>query len=235
MRKASPNDVVAGFTTATAGALTDWETIDAALAAQSLSLRRRAASDAFLSLAVSWESFLSRWLVAAVNKDASRAVSQLATRLQEHAEEELRVPRSHLAATLITQSHFSLNLVRQLLDPNENNIVIREHGDLDQFARRWLADPYRTALTGISSFQFKPVLATRLIRNALAHQSESALKRANDELRKSTVPVGLRVTGARRLSVDGWRRYLLSISSYRPRIAVLHDELATVASLLVVP
>lgn len=89
MRKASPNDVAAAFTTATADALADWETIDAALASQSLSLRRRAASDAFLSLAVSWESFLSRWLVAAVNKDASQAVRQLATRLQEHAEEGL--------------------------------------------------------------------------------------------------------------------------------------------------
>ncbi len=235
MRKASPNDVVAAFITATSDALTDWETIDAALATQPLKLRRRAASDAFLSLAVSWESFLSRWVVASVNKDASQAVSYLTTRLQAHAQDELRVPTTHIAATLITQSHFSLDLVRQLLDPNENNIVLREHSDLDKYARRWLADPYRASLSGISSYQFKPVLATRLIRNALAHESESALKRANDELRKSTVPPGLRVTGTRRLSVDGWRRYLLAISSTRPRIAILHDDLSAVASLLAVP
>lgn len=117
MRKASPDDVVATFVASTAEALSDWETIDSALLTESLSLRRRAASDAFFALAVSWESFLSRWLVAAVNRDASQAARHLAKELEDYATIELRVPSTHLSSTLITQSHFSLSLVRQLLDP----------------------------------------------------------------------------------------------------------------------
>jgi len=233
VRKANPNDVIDTFVQTTSAALSDWQAIDSAVG--DLRLRRRVASDAFLALAVAWETFLSQWLVAAVNRDSSTAVTYLSGRLRNHALEELRVPNTHVSAALITKNHFTLALVRQLLDPHDNNVVLREHGELKQFASRWLAGDFSSRLSGISSYQFKPVLAARLVRNALAHQSESALKRANDELRKSTVPAALRVTTSRELSVDGWRRYLLSITSATPRIAVFHTELRATANLLRVP
>lgn len=233
MRKASPNEVIDAFVQSTSAGLADWQTIDASLS--DLRLRRRVASDAFLALAVAWETFLSQWLIAAVNRDSSTAVRYLSQRLQDHATGELRVPQTHVSVTLITKHHFTLALVRQLLDPHDNNVVLREHKDLKDFADRWLAGSYGQQLSTITSYQFKPVLATRLVRNALAHQSESALQRANGELRKSTVPLSLRVTTSRQLNVDGWRRYLLSITSATPRLAVYHTELAATAQLLRVP
>ena len=230
VRKASPNDVIDSFVQSTSADLADWQIIDASL--HDLRLRRRVASDAFLALAVAWETFLSQWLIAAVNRDSSTAVTYLSQRLQDHATNELRVPQTHVSATLITKNHFTLDLARQLLDPHDSNVVLRERRELKVFADRWLAASYRQQLAAITSYQFKPVLATRLVRNALAHQSESALKRANDELRKSTMPLALRVTTSRRLNVDGWRRYLLSITSATPRLAVYHTELATTSQLL---
>ncbi len=233
MRKASPNEVIDAFVQSTSAGLADWQVIDASLS--DLRLRRRVASDAFLALAVAWETFLSQWLIAAVNRDSSAAVTSLSQRLQDHATNELRVPQTHVSTTLITKNHFTMELVRQLLDPHDNNVVLREHKDLKVFADRWLAASYRQQLSAITPYQFRPVLATRLVRNALAHQSESALKRANNELRKSTMPLALRVTTSRQLNVDGWRRYLLSITSETPRLAVYHTELAATAQLLRVP
>ncbi len=125
MRKASPNEVIDAFVQSTSAGLADWQVIDASLS--DLRLRRRVASDAFLALAVAWETFLSQWLIAAVNRDSSTAVRYLTQRLQDHATGELRVPQTHVSATLITKNHFTLALVRQLLDPHDNNVVLREH------------------------------------------------------------------------------------------------------------
>lgn len=235
MNKADPNDVVDAFTTATTSSRADWATINGLLATEPIRLRRRVAADAFLSLAVSWETFISAWLVAAVNKNATQAVATLSTRLQDHAVTALRLPPSHVATTLITQSHFNLTSVRQVLDPDDYNIVLREHKELKKYADSWLSPPYHGVLAGVTAFQFKPALVTRLVRNALAHQSDAALKAANDETARSTVPVALRRTGPRRLSADGWRAYLLAPHHGQPRIEILHDELIKLADQLVVP
>src|SRR4051794_15891848 len=97
MRKASPNTVIDRFLASTSSALSDWQTVDTALEGESVGLRRRVASDAFLALAVSWESFLSQWLIAAVNKDSSNAVIYLTRRVRTHAEEELGLSPAHLS------------------------------------------------------------------------------------------------------------------------------------------
>jgi len=235
MRKASPNLVVDDFIASASDSLRDWQRIDVALANESIALRRRAASDSFLALAVTWESFISEWLVAAVNKDASQAVAHLTAKMTSHGVDELRLPSTHIAATLITQGHFNLASVKQILDPNDSNIVVRHHKDLKTLGDRWLAPPYHGALTGFSAHQFAPALATRLVRNVLAHNSDRALSEANDILRKPFVPAALRVTNARRPQLDGWRRYLLAPHGGHPRVAILHTSLSTIAGQLRVP
>ncbi|THV41799.1 hypothetical protein [Glycomyces buryatensis] len=232
MNKSSPNAIVNDFVEATQNALGDWESIDAALGKQDLRLRRRVASDAFFALAVSWEVFFSDWLIAAVNKDSSRAAQNLSDQLEQYAIRELGVPKSHVAATLITQSHFNMDSARAILDSKDANIVLREYADLRKHAERWLAGDYRQTLLNIRKFEFKSVLAMRLVRNALAHQSPAALSRANDELRSNRMPVELRVTIKGQLTADGWRRYLLTTGGPRPKIALYHDKIAAVAGSL---
>lgn len=232
VNKADPDGVIDAFQSATASALADWQQIDGALKELGLHIRRRAASDAFLALAVSWEFFISTWLVSAVNKDTSRAIARLEKKIQDHALDELGLPASILSSSLVSTSHLNLTAVRKVLDRREWNVVIRYQNELEDFANKWLAGPYEARALAITAFQFAPALVVRLVRNALAHQSPGAIKEANEIVRKTTIPAALRHTGTRSLGVAGWGRYLLSSTAPVPRIAYLHNELIALADRL---
>lgn len=248
MRKASPNDIVDDFVGSVSTALIDWQVVDTAAKANSLSLRvrRRVASDSFLALTVAWERFLSRWLVAAVNKDASRAAARLTEKLKSHAHVELKVPSSHISSPLIATSHFSLASVRGVLGAQDDNIVLRSHKDLQKFADEWLGPALSGSLKTVSSYHFNWVLAMRLIRNALVHQSDKSLRQVNDSLRTSSMPPEIRVVGTRNLSANGCGAYLykriaahtssqLPMVGRQPRLVLFHFKLSSIAGQLKVP
>lgn len=235
VNKSDPNDIVDNFVATTNDALDDWRTIDGVLSTQGVRLRRRAAADSFMALAVSWESFLSRWLVAAINRNASQAVRALETKIREYAIDNLRVPEAHVATTLVTRSHLTVAEVRRLLDPEEFNIMISSRADLKKFAMSWLADPYQGAATGITTHQFRTAHLTRLVRNVLAHHSTTAITAANEFVTQNSTPATLRWTGSRRLDVAGWRRYLFTTTTPVPRVEILHNELATLAGRFAIP
>jgi hypothetical protein len=201
VNKSDPNEIVDDFVAATRASIADWKTIDSVLSGEGVRLRRRAAADSFMALAVSWEGFLSRWLIAAINRDASQAVLTLETRITSHATAQLRIPGRHLSASLITRSHMTVAEGRRLLDPDDYNIVIRSRADLKDSASTWLADPYRAAAVGVSEYQFRPALLTRLIRNVLAHHSNAAVTAANDQAAKGSTSASLRWTGTAALTL----------------------------------
>lgn len=232
MNKADPNAAIDAFQSGARSAHSDWSAIDAALVPLGLAIRRRAASDAFLALAVTWEAFISTWLVAAVNKDTSKAIARVSKKLREHALDELRLPAGAIAGTLVTTSHLNLTNVRDLLDPKGWNVVIRTQKELGRFADDWLAGDYESRAAAISGYQYAPALIVRLIRNALAHQSQGAIDEANAAVRLKTIPVVLRYSGKRSLGVAGWGRYLLASSVPVPRIASLYTELIALAERL---
>lgn len=235
VNKTDPNDIVDDFVAQSASALADWNRIEVAIQQEPLAVRRRGAADAFMALAVAWESFMSQWLVGAVNRDASQAVASLDQKLREHAEGKLRVPAGHVAATLVTKGHLSMAEVRRLLDPKDYNVVIRDRSELRDFATEWLAGPYRAHALAVTPFQFTPVLLTRLIRNALAHRSSAAIAEANRVARLGSTPASFRVTGALQLDVAGWRTYLLQVHHGTPRVELLHSSLSQFATGLKVP
>lgn len=235
VNKTDPNGIVDDFVAQAASALADWQHIGAAIQHERIAVRRRSAADAFMALAVSWESFMSEWLVGAVNRDASRTVATLDQKLREHAQEKLRVPAGHVAATLATKGHLSMGEVRGLLDPKDYNVAIRSRDELRAFAAEWLAGAYRAQALGVTAFQFAPVLLTRVIRNALAHRSAAAISEANRVARLGTTPVSFRVAGARKLDVAGWRTYLLQGHNGTPRVELLHTSLSQFATGLKVP
>jgi hypothetical protein len=232
VNKTDPNGVVEEFIRATNSSLLEWKDIDRALGGASISLRRKAAADAFMAVAGSWESFLSSWIVSAVNKDASQARATLEANVRRYATNELRIPSSHLTASVVARSHFTLAEVRQLLDPNDYNIMARDHKELRKRADTWLAGLYRQQARSVTALQFKPVLITRLVRNALAHRSAAALREANDVVREANTPLDLRYDGVTKLNVAGWRRYLLATHGDATRIEHIHTRPITTASLL---
>ncbi len=232
MNKSNPNSAVDAFVGSATNALADWKVIDQALSSHGIQLRRRAAADSFVALAVSWETFISNWVVACVNRDSSVAVARLNSQLRDYAIKDVGVPEGHVAGALITKPHLTLAEVRRMLSPNDYNVPVRSHGNLHDLATRWFAEPYRGAALGISSFQFCPAVLTRLVRNVFAHRSVSSLAAANDVAAQTSTPISLRWTGDGRLDVDGWRRYLLTANGTVSRLEVLHNNLSDLAGSL---
>jgi len=237
VRTADPNGVIDDFEDLVDDSLTDWMSVSAAISLQPVALRRKVATDAFLGVAVSWESFLSDWWTAAINKDPSAFLVQAESALRTDAKARFGLDAADLANKLISRSHLSLDQVRRMLDPNERNIVIHGYKELDKRANAELAGQYRTKATSITSHDWQIAEATRVIRNALAHRSKSALAEMNVLLRKNSVPLSLRWTGQRNLDIAGTMRYL---HTHRPALAdsrtkVYHDRLKGLAVQLRIP
>lgn len=234
MKKVDPNKVVDRFQTAVADSLKSWMTVDTALAGQPVATRRIATTDAFVRLAVTWESFLSNWWIAAINRDPTTFVSRLDKRLREIAAAEMGLQAGDLSTALVARSHLTVEDVRRLADPNGENLVFRSRTDLRRAAERDLAANYRARVTAITSGAWQVADLTRLCRNALVHQSQRALAEINTKLVEPTTKPDFRWTGSRRLDVRGLRRYLRTPEG-DPRIVTFHNELTALAAVLKAP
>lgn len=235
MRKSDPNGLVASFTADTYQAWSDWVVIDQALAGHSLAIRRKVASDALLALAVTWEGFLSRWLIAAVNRDPNAAIQHLSDSVVSYATQQLHIPKAHIASSAILKQHFTVAEVQRILDPANRNIVLTQHKEFKDFGRQWLSAPYAAALAKPSARDVQVLKSIRSIRNALTHQSSHSLSDANSTLRDGRLPRDLRLTASRNLNVAGLGRYLHAGTTSKTRLEILHTESISIALLLLVP
>ena len=235
MRKANPDAVIDAFRERVTQSLNDWRAIDAAILAHtrvdSLRLRRRAASDSFLALIISWEAFFSAWVVAAVNREPTAAAVRLTDQISKYATEQLNVPDEVLSRTLLATSHLNLAAVRGILDKRGFNTAVRSHKELIEIAEQWLAGSYKTAALGVSSYQFCPALIGRLVRNVFAHESDAALAEASAAARRTSVPLPFRTTTGRNFDVRAWRTYILQVppGETAPRVELFHTALNDLA------
>ncbi len=79
MRKQNPNDVVEDFQVLIAASLSTWTQMCAQISGNEL--RKNASVDALLNAAIGWESFLSDWHIAAINRDSGPFVVDLQARV----------------------------------------------------------------------------------------------------------------------------------------------------------
>lgn len=238
MKKANPDLRIDEFVARTAESLNDWKAIDAAIMATgpgNLRLRRRAATDSFLALAIAWEAFMSSWFVAAVNREPRKAIRHLTLALQDHAVTDLRIPPSILSPTLLASSHLTRADVATLLDPNGRNFVMADHADFIRKSKKWLYHPYGTKARAISELDFSSAFAARKIRNLFAHESASGSAEAWALVTNpaSVLPTALRVVGrTKKFSISGWRGYILESVAKVPRVEVFHNEISVLAARL---
>lgn len=237
MRKVDPNSVIDDFKLQVTDALAQWQVIDQAVPSTPVALRRKLSSDAFLTLAVAWESFLSDWWIGAINRDASTLLAQTETKLRQEALRSLGLGPTDLAASLVSKSHLSVKEVRLRLDPQERNVVVHGHTDRRKRAQAELAGNYRVRAHAISAGDWQTVECARAVRNLLAHRSASASDALDTIIRKANLDPALRWSGQRKLSVAGTMRYLATKRPADPelRIARFHRTLADIAEQFRVP
>jgi hypothetical protein len=234
VNKADPDAAVDGFEVDVIQLLTDWAAIDLALTKESVSLRRRVATDALLRLAVNWEAFLSDWWVSSVNRDTGPLLAGLDAQVRKFAETKCGLSNADLSTNVITRSHFTLDDVRRMLDPEGQNIVLRSRSELRKRAQSELGNPYLMKVLGISTTDWVVANLVRTMRNALAHRSRRSFDELDRVLRSGDLPAALRLTTSQRLDFRGIGRYL----GVRPngstveRIATIHDRMRLLAGKL---
>lgn len=236
MRKANPNVLIDEFIKRANSSLADWRAIDNAITTigpGQLPLRRRAATDSFLALAISWESFMSSWFVAAVNREPRTTLTELTKKLKSHATEKLNIPDEILAPSLLITKHLNLETVSTILDASGHNVVVADHADLQAKAKKWLHHPYRTKARAITELEFSAALVARRIRNMFAHESSSGSAEAWKIVQSTSIHPSFRVTSRKsKLNINGWRGYIFESVDKIPRIEIFHSELIMLANRL---
>lgn len=227
MKKQDPNNCVDAIQEAITVSLAEWLTIDTALADQPVAIKRKVASNAFLQLAVNWEFFLSDWWLASINRDASNLIDGFDQKLRTHATDKLGLAEDQLAGKLVTLKHLNVSAVRRLLDNDGSNLAFYGLEDVKSKAGKQLADPYRTRVLTMPHTDWQVADVTRVVRNALAHQSPKSISNVNDLLDQDDLAQSLK-RGQKRLDLKGIRRYVRGPDD-ASRMPVIHAGLSKVA------
>jgi hypothetical protein len=117
--KKDPNDVVDDFRELANDSLHTWQQMCNQLG--DAGLKKNASVDAFLNVVIGWESFLSDWHIAAINRDSSALTEDLEQWIKGRLAEK---PALALLLSLSIPKHPDLALVRELLDPTGRNVAL---------------------------------------------------------------------------------------------------------------
>jgi hypothetical protein len=229
MRKRDPNDVITAFQVSATASLDNWSSMLEALADRPLDLRRRLSVDAFLRLAVRWESFRSEWHIAAINRDATRFRADLEQRFRQSVGD--RFPGLEPFVRVELPLHPPLQTIEEILDPARRNISFG--ADWVKRAERELATDYASTVGALGLPDLKLVIATEKIRNCLVHESPYASQQMNAALMALEVTVDDDLMrGARTIRPSGIATYLHAEAGGRRRVARFHERLDEIAEKL---
>jgi len=118
-----------------------------------------------------------------------------------------------------------------LLGAGGDVVGLRGSKDLENKARDNLINTYAIRAMKLTARQRAFLVATKKIRNALAHGSSGAVTSMNDAIRNSNLPVGVR-RGQYGIARSGIGSYLSARSGDQRRYAIFFNELARIADAL---
>lgn len=221
--KKNPNLVIDRFQDDLDQTKSDSAKLDILIQSEPIEFRRRMNANFFLYAATAWERFLSEWFVAAINTNPSVARNNLQQKLKKAAKDS-GIDQSLLAASLISESHINIATVERFLKVEGYNYTAPELKDFQKDANTWLADPYLSKVSAWTKDDFSPILTTRLLRNALAHDSDQAYKRAARALPNSPF-ADLRDNQIKNFNRKSIQTYLYKKMGEDTRLVVLLDLL----------
>jgi hypothetical protein len=228
MRKKNPNDVIDDFRALVSSSLATWTEMCAQISGNDL--RKNASVDAFLNAAIGWESFLSDWHIAAINRDSSNFAADLQRRVGESVTS--RWPGLGGRIALSIPKHPSLDLVREILDPEGGNLSFGARDKWRDRANRELCDPYRARVLAVTDRDHRLIRSVVAIRDCIAHRSQKASDGMNEALSNLSVADGaLRRTQAR-VQPSGVGAYLFAATPGGRRVERYHLRLHSIAETL---
>jgi hypothetical protein len=228
VRKKNPNDVIDDFKDLVSNSLSAWTQMCAQINGNEL--KKNASVDAFLNAAIGWESFLSDWHIAAINRDSTSFAADLQKRVEDSVSGRWRGLKGRV--TLSIPKHPSLDLVRELIDPEGGNISFGGKDKWRDRATRELCDPYRARILALTDRDHRLIRSVVAIRDCVSHRSQKASDAMNDALTQlAAADSALRRTQAR-VQPSGIGAYLFAATAGGRRVEIYHRRLGDIAEAL---
>lgn len=230
MRTMNPALVRASFNSQVTEALTFYQ-----------STRRLLTSDAdvtkfsaltMVSLATSWEGFVSDLFVAYINRDPTQFAAHLENALTEGLSDKQKEIQKRYAK-FVRPGNVDRSTISTLIDPNGNNITFSNVVDLKDGSNRWLSAASRAGIEAITDQQGAIINLWIALRNHIAHDSE----RSRDALKAAVSKGVLHGTGLHRATnaIHTPGVYLKSLDTQPggvPRIEKIADHMRNIGNTL---
>ena len=191
MRTMNPALVKASFNSQVTEALAFYKSTRGLLTSDSEITKLSALT--MVSLATSWESFVSDLFVAYINRDPSQFAEHLENALTEGLSEKQKEIQTRYAKFVRPRS-VDRKTISTLIDANGNNITFSNVIDLKSGAKRWLSAESRRGIEAITDEQGAIMNLWIALRNHIAHDSE----RSRDALQVAVSKGVLHGTGLHR-------------------------------------
>lgn len=231
MRKKDPNGVVDDYVSLVEESEEIWADTVEALASERL--RKQASLDAFLRCAVGWETFLSDWYIAAINRSPHQFVNAMRDSCVKQVPPTWS-PRIEFGFG----DHPTVDHVISALDAGGRNVTFKDGDELKKRAKADLTDPYLSKVQSINVRDLRVIEAVKATRDCLGHRSTASVRTLNERLDAlSTAETQLRKGGASTLRLTGIGKYLYgrrSVNGER-RIVAYHHRLSGICEKLRVP
>ena len=179
MRKINPSDICDDYRSEIGDLETFWE--DSQKVTTSSRNKSLLAELVFHRGYVAVESFLSAWIVGAVNRDSSQFLQHRKNALTQSVSSKFSSwDVAHFSYSPPT--HISANDLKTLLDPDGWNITFGSFQKLKERCADWLAPSFLAKIDSVPAQRRKIINAAKAIRNCVAHQSESSFREMNNQV-----------------------------------------------------
>ena len=130
---------------------------------------------------VAVESFLSAWIIGAINRDPSKFIAHRTTAITQSLSDKFS-PWDALQLTYSPPAHIAVADLTILVDPDGWNLTFKSFDKLKSKCTDWLTPMYAAKVGAVPNQRQKLIDAAKAIRNCVAHQSRSSFTEMNAHL-----------------------------------------------------
>ena len=141
----------------------------------------RLASTTFLSLYVSFETFLSDLFLAYLNRDFSQYQASLGNRITQSVSEKFGAWAAG-RSPFVSIRNVAVADLEDIIDPNGWNLTFRSAEVIREKACEWLSPAHRGRIQSLTPSDEDLIDTARAIRDFIAHRSLGSKNRMNQQL-----------------------------------------------------
>jgi hypothetical protein len=190
MRKIKPSDVIDDFKSQIDELSEYFGRVDAAIAGTTTRQKDISllAEQSFVTAAVAFESFLSDLFVAFINRNPSKLQTEYESRIKESVKTKYGQWHSS-QVKFVGVKHLSVDQISEIMDKDSRNITFSSAATMKAEASAWLPKDFANLFKKLSTHDEAAIDCVKAVRDFIAHRSDSAKDRMNDELKRvGTVP-----------------------------------------------